>query len=196
MDTNKRFELMEKRLDKVEDKVNLVLQEIAGFKPILETMNENIQKISETSVDKERMIALEKKVNGLEKELDKETIEKKAELLEEIMKYVILAIVGIAIGYFFKGWQLFTIMLKYSHVFSKGVFFLKLMQYTYVYEPELYNYILASNILNKSKKEDKIIKKLVNGYTCKEIGESLGYSERTIQNRRKDIYEKTKKYMV
>ena len=103
MDTNKRFELMEKRLDKVEDKVNLVLQEIAGFKPILETMNENIQKISETSVDKERMVALEKKVNGLEKELDKETIEKKAELLEEIMKYVVLAIVGIAIGYFFKG---------------------------------------------------------------------------------------------
>lgn len=72
---------------------------------------------------------------------------------------------------------------------------MKLMQYNYNYEPEMYNYILSSNILNKKKSEDKIFKELVNGYTCKEIGLKVHYSERTIQTRRKDIYEKTKKYM-
>lgn len=72
---------------------------------------------------------------------------------------------------------------------------MKLMQYSYNYEPEMYNYILSSNILNKKKDEHKIFKALVDGYTCKEIGLKVHYSERTIQTRRKDIYEKTKKYM-
>ena len=73
---------------------------------------------------------------------------------------------------------------------------MKLMQYTYNYEPEMYNYILASNILNKKKCEDKIFKALVEGYNCKEIGKKFNYSESTICNRRKDIYNKTKKYMI
>lgn len=73
---------------------------------------------------------------------------------------------------------------------------MKLMQYTYNYEPEMYKYILTTNILNKKKNEDKIFKALVDGYNCKEISEKVHYSERTIQNRRKDIYYKTKKYMI
>lgn len=73
---------------------------------------------------------------------------------------------------------------------------MKLMQYTYNYEPEMYKYILASNILNKKKNEDKIFKELVMGYNCQEIGKKCNYSERTIHNRRKDIYNKTKKYML
>jgi DNA-binding NarL/FixJ family response regulator len=73
---------------------------------------------------------------------------------------------------------------------------MKKMQYTYNFEPEMYNYILSSNILNKKKHEDKIFKKLVQGYNCKEIGKKIHYSERTIQTRRKDIYFKTKKYMA
>ena len=72
----------------------------------------------------------------------------------------------------------------------------KLMQYTYNYEPDLYKYIMCSNILNKKKDEHKILKALVEGYSCKEIGKKYHYCERTIQNRRKDIYIKTKKYMV
>ena len=47
----------------------------------------------------------------------------------------------------------------------------------------------------KKKLEDKIFKALVDGYNCKEISKKVHYSERTIQNRRKDIYYKTKKYM-
>lgn len=70
------------------------------------------------------------------------------------------------------------------------------MQYTYNYEPEMYNYILASNILNKKKREDKIFKDLVAGYNCKEIGKKHHFSEATIKNRRKDIYHKTIKYMI
>lgn len=73
---------------------------------------------------------------------------------------------------------------------------MKTMQYTYNYEPDLYKYIMSSNILNKKKEEHKIIKKLIQGYTCKEIGDKFGYSERTIQNRRRDIYNKTKKYII
>ena len=73
---------------------------------------------------------------------------------------------------------------------------MKMMEYTYNYEPEMYKYILSTNILNKKKHEDKIFKELVNGYSCKEIGKRYHYSERTIQNRRKSIYYKTKKYMI
>ena len=78
---------------------------------------------------------------------------------------------------------------------KKGGVCMKLMQYTYNYEPEMYNYILASNILNKKKNEHKIFKALVDGYNCKEIGKKYHYSEATICNRRRDIYNKTKKYM-
>ena len=43
------------------------------------------------------------------------------------------------------------------------------MQYTYNFEPEMYKYILSTNILNKKKHEDKIFKSLVMGYSAKEI---------------------------
>lgn len=72
----------------------------------------------------------------------------------------------------------------------------KIKNYTYNYTPEFYEYIMKSNILNHHKNEHKILKELVKGHTCKEIGEKLNYSERTIQNRRKEIYQKTLKYMV
>lgn len=73
---------------------------------------------------------------------------------------------------------------------------IKNKQYTYNYEPEMYKYILASNILNKKKCEDKIFRSLVRGYNCQEISKKVHFSERTIQNRRRDIYFKTKKYMI
>lgn len=73
---------------------------------------------------------------------------------------------------------------------------MKLKQYTYNYEPEMYKYILNSNLLNKKKNEDKIFKALVDGYTCEEIGKKYHYSIGTICNRRKDIYNKTLKYMM
>ena len=72
----------------------------------------------------------------------------------------------------------------------------KKFEYTYNYEPEMYKYILSTNILNRKKHEDKIFKALVRGYSAKEIGKKYNYCESTIWNRRRDIYNKTKKYMM
>lgn len=73
---------------------------------------------------------------------------------------------------------------------------MKLMQYKYNFEPEMYKYILSSNILNRKKNEHKIFVKLVQGYSCDEISRMCHYSERTIHNKRRDIYIKTKHYMI
>lgn len=97
-----RIDLLEKRVDKVEDNVMTILQEISAFKPILENINKSIIKLSEGAVDKERVVKLEEEVDELKKQVSEETVGKKAKLLEEIIKYIILAIVGVAIGYFIK----------------------------------------------------------------------------------------------
>ena len=73
---------------------------------------------------------------------------------------------------------------------------MKTFQYTYRFQPEMYNYIIGSNILNKKKNEHKIFKLLVDGYTCDEISKKCHYSSSTIKNRRKEIYNKTKMYMI
>lgn len=95
-----RLDKLEKRQDKLEDKVNVILQEISSFKPILSEINKNIEKLSENSIDKDRIIKLENKICDLEQKVQEETINKKAKLLEEIIKYIVLAIIGVAIGYF------------------------------------------------------------------------------------------------
>ena len=97
-----QYDKLEKRIEKLEDKQTLILQELAAFKPILEALNENVKKISENSIEKSRVEKLENKVEQLENELQNETAKKKAKLFEEIIKYIILAIVGVAIGYFIK----------------------------------------------------------------------------------------------
>ena len=97
-----QYDKLEKRIEKLEDKQTLILQELAAFKPILEALNENVKKISENSIEKSRVEKLENKVEQLENELQNETSKKKAKLLEEIIKYIILAIIGVALGYFIK----------------------------------------------------------------------------------------------
>jgi predicted RNase H-like nuclease (RuvC/YqgF family) len=102
MNTEKRIEKLENRQDKIEDRVNGILQEISSFKPILEQIKESIDKLSKNSIDKDRVERIENKVDSLEKEMQEETIGKKAKLLEEIIKYVIMALLGTALGYFIK----------------------------------------------------------------------------------------------
>ena len=97
-----QYDKLEKRIEKLEDKQTLILQELAAFKPILEALNENVKKISENSIEKSRVEKLENKVEQLENDLQNETSKKKAKLFEEIIKYIILAIVGVAVGYFIK----------------------------------------------------------------------------------------------
>ena len=72
---------------------------------------------------------------------------------------------------------------------------MRIPQYTYNYKPAIYKYIQDSNILDKNKKENEILGMLVDGRTCSEIGNKIGYSERTVQRRRKEIYNKTKDLM-
>ena len=102
MDIEKRIEKIEERQDKMDEKVTTILQEISSFKPILQQIDRSINKLSENSIDKERVVKLEGKVDELEKELQDETFKKKSKFLEEIFKYIVLAIVGVAIGYFIK----------------------------------------------------------------------------------------------
>lgn len=100
MDIEKRIEKLENRQDKVEDRVTGILQEISSFKPILEQIKESIDKLSENSIDKDRVEKIETKVDNLEKEIQEETVNKKAKLFEEIVKYVIMAILGGVLGFF------------------------------------------------------------------------------------------------
>lgn len=97
-----QYDRLEKRIEKLEDKQTMMLQELATFKPILQALNENVKKIGENSIEKTRVEKLENKVEQLENELQNETSKKKAKLFEEIIKYIILAIIGVAVGYFIK----------------------------------------------------------------------------------------------
>ena len=85
-------------------------------------------------------------------------------------------------------------MIEYTS--NRGCIFIKTFNYTYNYNPSIYDYIMSTMILNERKQEKKILSLLVKGKTCAEIADEVGYCERTIQTRRKDIYEKTKDLMV
>jgi DNA-binding NarL/FixJ family response regulator len=73
---------------------------------------------------------------------------------------------------------------------------MKTFQYTFKYKPAIYDYIMSNLILNEEKKEKEILALLVKGKTCQQISRETNYCERTIQQRRRDIYEKTKDLMV
>nr|DAG78619.1 MAG TPA: helix-turn-helix protein [Caudoviricetes sp.] len=73
---------------------------------------------------------------------------------------------------------------------------MKRVRYTFNFKPSIYNFVLTSIPLNEYHKEKEILELLVKGYSCIEIGDKLGYSERTIKRRRRSIYEKTKEYMI
>ena len=102
MELEKRIEKIEERQDKMDEKVTSILQEISSFKPILQQIDKSINKLSENSIDKERVEKIETKVDTLEEKIQEETVNKKAKLLEEIIKYVILALLGGMLGYFIK----------------------------------------------------------------------------------------------
>ena len=59
---------------------------------------------------------------------------------------------------------------------------------------ETYDFIIKKGILRESKKEKTILDLCLQGSSIKEIMIKTGYSERTINYRKKDIYEKVKKY--
>lgn len=59
---------------------------------------------------------------------------------------------------------------------------------------EAYNYIIKRGILKQSKKEKTILDLCIKGCCIKEIMVETGYSARTINYRKKDIYNKIKDY--
>lgn len=60
---------------------------------------------------------------------------------------------------------------------------------------ETYNYILKLNLLRESKKEKTILDLCLKGDSIKEIMAKTGYSNRTINYRKRDIYSKISKYI-
>ena len=70
---------------------------------------------------------------------------------------------------------------------------MKTFEYYYDYTPEAYNYIMSSKLLRNRDK--KILKELVEGKKTKEIAILNNCSYRTICNRRKEIFDKTKDLM-
>ena len=59
---------------------------------------------------------------------------------------------------------------------------------------ETYDFILKKGLLKESKKERTILDLCLQGKTIKEIMVYTGYSNRTINYRKKDIYRKINKY--
>ena len=70
---------------------------------------------------------------------------------------------------------------------------MKRMEYYFDYTRDALNYIMSSKILRNRDKE--ILLQLVAGKKIKEIAYDNHCSYRTICNRRKEIFEKTRQFM-
>lgn len=99
---NKIISNLEKRVEKIEDKQNLMLQEIASFAPILKELSKNVEKIGQNTIDKKRIEDLEKKVENLSQNLQEKTTGKDAEkwnmAVRSIISVLISTILGFVIG--------------------------------------------------------------------------------------------------
>ena len=61
---------------------------------------------------------------------------------------------------------------------------------------ETYNYIIKKGLLKESKKEKTILDLCLQGESIKSIMIKTGYSPRTINYRKKELYEKLSKYIT
>lgn len=61
---------------------------------------------------------------------------------------------------------------------------------------ETYNFIIKKGILRESRKEKTILDLCLQGESIKAIMIKTGYSPRTINYRKKEIYEKISKYFA
>lgn len=69
----------------------------------------------------------------------------------------------------------------------------KPFMYYFDYDTKEYNKIMSSDLLRNRDKQ--ILSDLVNGMTVSELATKYNCSERTICNRRKELFEKTKQFM-
>ena len=66
--------------------------------------------------------------------------------------------------------------------------------YSYDMPKETYDFIIKKGILRESRKEKTILDLCLQGRSIKEIMINTGYSFRTINYRKKEIYERINKY--
>lgn len=71
---------------------------------------------------------------------------------------------------------------------------MKKPHYYFDMSKETYDFIIKKGILRESKKEKTILDLCLNGESLKEIMIKTGYSIRTINYRKRDIYTKISKY--
>ena len=85
-------------------------------------------------------------------------------------------------------------MIKY--ISDRGCIFIKTFEYNFNYSPPIYDFIMRNIYLSEEKKEKEILDLCRAGKKCRAIGDELGYSERTIQRRRRDLNHKIKDAML
>ena len=71
---------------------------------------------------------------------------------------------------------------------------MKRPHYYFDMSKETYDFIIKKGILRESRKEKTILDLCLNGESLKEIMIKTGYSIRTINYRKRDIYQKISKY--
>lgn len=76
----------------------------------------------------------------------------------------------------------------------KGLDIMKKKHYYFDMPEETYNFIIKKGILKESKKEKTILDLCLMGEPLKNIMIRTGYSMRTINYRKKDIFNKIEKY--
>lgn len=72
---------------------------------------------------------------------------------------------------------------------------MKTFEYRFDLKPGIREYLFREMYFNENKKEKEILDGLCKGKTCYQIGNELGYSDRTIVRRRKELYNKVKDYI-
>lgn len=72
---------------------------------------------------------------------------------------------------------------------------MKTFEYKFEFKPEIQAILMKKLHFDKYKQEKKILQLLFNGYTCNQIGNAMGCSTRTVERRRKVLYNKIKTYL-
>lgn len=68
--------------------------------------------------------------------------------------------------------------------------------YNFNYSPPIYDFIISNMYLNPKKKEKEILEMCRNGEKCSAIAFETGFSERTIQRRRRQLDKRIKDAMI
>lgn len=73
---------------------------------------------------------------------------------------------------------------------------MKTFQYTFNYSPPIYDFIIRNIYLSEEKKDREILELCRAGKKCSTIAYEVGFSERTIQRRRKELNDRIKDVML